>query len=124
MCGARRRGILPGGTGERKSGLLEHGWLFHLPWVLTPRLAFYTWELKGWATALPGRGTLGSAFISSFNIKGVTEDRQLCTWPQGSTPVQTVIKYLEVEEKSRNSVLEAQQMAFWEIPFLTVPLII
>lgn len=39
-------------------------------------------------------------YFVSFNIKGGKEGPQLSTWPQGSTSVQTVIKYLEVAENS------------------------
>lgn len=43
---------------------------------------------------------LESASINSFNIKVSREGPQLSTWPQGSTPVHTVIKYLEAVENS------------------------
>lgn len=39
-------------------------------------------------------------YFKSFNIKVGREGPQLCTWPQGSTSVQTVIKYLEAAGNS------------------------
>lgn len=59
---------------------------------------------------VPGLGTLGPAFISSHLILKEVGGSQLCTWPQGSTPVPTVIKYLEVEEKSDQ---ELRALCLW-----------
>lgn len=67
--------------------------------LASPYLSYTWFPLMGPEGA--GPEILGSAFISSHLIlKEAREGPQLSTWPQGSTPVQTVIKYLEARENS------------------------
>lgn len=117
-----RRELLPGGVGKRSQACWRRqGRFTHHVFVASPfpsRFVFYPRELREWTTVLPGLGTLGPAFISSFNIEGGREGPQLCTWPQGSTPVQTVIKYLEVEEKS-DQELRGSTLSLGDFPLMS-----
>lgn len=108
--------------------------------LASPYLSYTWFPLMGPEGA--GPEILGSAFISSHLIlKEATEGPQLSTWPQGSTPVQNVIKYLEDRENSGQDLRHSSPQATFpttlptppkrrsrwpsaEMPFLTFLLII
>lgn len=92
-------------AGEGTHGCPTHQVFMTIP--LPHRFGFSSWELRGWATASWAWYLRTHLYLISCNIKGGREGPQLCTWPQGSTPVQTVTKYLEVEEKSDPELRES-----------------
>lgn len=85
-------------AGEGSHGCLTHHVFRTAP---LPQVCFFLMGIEGVGYSASWAWYLRTSFyLISCNIKGGREGPQLCTWPQGSTPVQTVTKYLEVEEKS------------------------